>query len=199
MKHLGYHDTEESAHKAYLNFTSTLPRKANLSVVNLRGEIWGHIPGTPSRYSISNMGRMKTSDFNKTGREALLHPHISNAGYCVKVVIGVRFSLHRMVYTVFVGEIPPHLIINHKNRDRGDNRVENLELVTYRENQHHWMKQDRKGKQMGISRFGKRWHAYIGYEGDNLSLGFYWDRDDAIRVRAEIEEGLMEIERVGKK
>ena len=43
-------------------------------------------------------------------------------------------SLHRMLWEAFVGPIPGRLEINHKNLDRSDNRLENLELVTHQEN-----------------------------------------------------------------
>jgi len=43
-------------------------------------------------------------------------------------------SLHRMLWEAFIGPIPGRLEINHKNLDRSDNRLENLELVTHQEN-----------------------------------------------------------------
>jgi hypothetical protein len=43
-------------------------------------------------------------------------------------------SIHRMLWEAFIGPIPGRLEINHKNLDRADNRLENLELVTHQEN-----------------------------------------------------------------
>lgn len=45
--------------------------------------------------------------------------------------------VHRVVWEAFNGAIPDRLEINHKNLDRADNRLENLELLTHRENVNH--------------------------------------------------------------
>lgn len=42
--------------------------------------------------------------------------------------------IHRVVWEAFNGPIPGRLEVNHKNLDRSDNRLENLELLTHREN-----------------------------------------------------------------
>jgi len=46
-------------------------------------------------------------------------------------------SVHRFVYEYFYGEIPSHLEIDHINKDKTDNRLENLRLVTPIENNRH--------------------------------------------------------------
>lgn len=45
-----------------------------------------------------------------------------------------RSLVHRLVWEAFYGAIPDGLEINHKSRDRADNRLENLELLTHYEN-----------------------------------------------------------------
>ena len=44
---------------------------------------------------------------------------------------------HRLVWQYFFGDIPDGLCMNHKNGIKDDNRPENLEVVTYSENQKH--------------------------------------------------------------
>lgn len=44
------------------------------------------------------------------------------------------FCEHRCVWTWFNGEIPEGYVINHKDFDRGNNRIENLEAITPKEN-----------------------------------------------------------------
>jgi len=46
-------------------------------------------------------------------------------------------GVHRVVWEAFKGPIPDRLEINHKNLDRADNRLENLELVTHQQNAQH--------------------------------------------------------------
>jgi hypothetical protein len=55
------------------------------------------------------------------------------------MVDGKQFGAlaHRLVWFHFYGPIPPTLTINHKNGQKGDNRPENLEVVTYAENTKH--------------------------------------------------------------
>ena len=46
-------------------------------------------------------------------------------------------QMHRVVWEAFNGEIPGRLEVNHKNLNRSDNRLENLELLTHKENIRH--------------------------------------------------------------
>lgn len=52
---------------------------------------------------------------------------------------GVRYYTlaHRLVWRALVGPIPEGMAINHKNGVKYDNRMENLEVVTYSENMKH--------------------------------------------------------------
>jgi hypothetical protein len=48
-----------------------------------------------------------------------------------------RHSIHRMVWEAFNGPIDGRLEINHKDLDRSNNRLENLEIVTHQQNLQH--------------------------------------------------------------
>lgn len=47
--------------------------------------------------------------------------------------------LHRLVWSSFVGDIQKGYVIDHKNADKKDNRLINLQMLTYSENmlKHH--------------------------------------------------------------
>jgi hypothetical protein len=58
-----------------------------------------------------------------------------NADYKIKKINGVRYYEHRLVWERERGLIPAGYHIHHKNKDKRDNRLENLELVEGRK--HH--------------------------------------------------------------
>lgn len=45
-----------------------------------------------------------------------------------------HIRLHVLLYKTFVGEIPDKMVIDHINRNKLDNRLENLRLVNYSKN-----------------------------------------------------------------
>ncbi len=60
-------------------------------------------------------------------------------GYLQVLVRGINtdfvcYKAHRFVYEVFKGSIPNSLVIDHINKIKTDNRLENLDLVTQQEN-----------------------------------------------------------------
>jgi hypothetical protein len=55
----------------------------------------------------------------------------------------VNTSAHRMQWLKHHGLIPDHLEVNHKDTDKSNNRIDNLELMTRQENIRHAM--DAKG------------------------------------------------------
>lgn len=47
------------------------------------------------------------------------------------------FSAHRLVYSMFIGEIPEGMEINHKDMNKYNNHYSNLEIMTHAENMRH--------------------------------------------------------------
>jgi hypothetical protein len=48
--------------------------------------------------------------------------------------------VHRVVASTFLGEIPKGKVINHKDLDKHNNNISNLEIVTSSENRIHYLK-----------------------------------------------------------
>ena len=100
-------------------------------------EHWKAIKKNPN-YEVSDLGRVRNV---KTGR--VLKTFTSCGGY-LRVDLGrnCRVKVHRLVALAFCGPRRGRPVVNHKNRDRHDNRACNLEWVTYAENTAHWIALD---------------------------------------------------------
>lgn len=107
-------------------------------------EIWKDIPEYKGIYQVSNSGRVKSLGNEKSKKERILKPIINPHGYCFVYLCMYGKSkaiyIHQLVAICFLGHKPCgyKLVINHKNFIRTDNRVENLEIVTQKENLNHY-------------------------------------------------------------
>ena len=119
-------------------------------IESIKGEIFKDVDG----YKISNLGRV----IGKSGR--LLNPTVSPAGYRVITVGGKTYHLHRLIASVFIGEIPKNMQVNHINGDKGDNSVDNLEIITRSENALHayriGLKHGMKGEENAMAELSEK-------------------------------------------
>ena len=100
----------------------------------MQNEQWKAVRGH-SNYEVSDQGRVRNV---KTGH--ILKPYNDQRGYLrVDLGRGNRAKVHRLVALAFCGPRRRRPVVNHKNRDRHDNRACNLDWVTYAENTAHWM------------------------------------------------------------
>ena len=101
-------------------------------------EIWKDIVGYEGLYQISNLGRVKSLNYNRTGKENILSPGLNNSGYYHVALCKngkSKFSLiHRLVALSFIPNLDNKECVDHINGNRLDNRVENLRWCTNKEN-----------------------------------------------------------------
>lgn len=88
-------------------------------------EIWKDIQGYEGLYQVSNLGRVKSLKNRK-----ILSPDISLGYERVTLFLDgkkSRFLVHRLVAQSFIPNPQNHRFINHKDENRSNNRMTNLE------------------------------------------------------------------------
>lgn len=104
-------------------------------------EVFKDIKGFEGKYQVSNMGNVKSLNFNHTKKEKLLSTKGLSKGY-PRVSLGTKdnVSVHRLVAEAFVKRPKGKDQVNHINGVKTDNRASNLEWVTGSENMQHALK-----------------------------------------------------------
>lgn len=107
-------------------------------------EIWKEVKEYEGKYEVSNLGRVKSLnryvEYNERGhfiKECILTLVDNGSGYfwvnLNKDNKGKQFYIHRLVAQAFIGDIEG-LTINHLDFNKSNNTVDNLEIVTMKEN-----------------------------------------------------------------
>lgn len=114
------------------------------------------------------------SNGRKYPKKLVINKSNTSEGYCTVGIKKHIFKYHRILWILNYGEIPRGMQIDHINGNRSDNRLENLRLVTARQNQQN-RNNHRNGKLAG-SRFHSlsgKWQAYIRINNKQKSLGYF--------------------------
>jgi hypothetical protein len=159
-------------------------------------EIWKSIKNYEGIYEASNLGRIKSLkrvvlnngsySGSVTKNELILKQHKNKYGYYVvtlqKNKIRTHKSVHRIIAETFIDNINNYNEVNHKNFDKSDNKIENLEWCNRSQNINHYVdSMSKSSKYRGIS-FDKRrnkWFAYLDYDKKRISLGYHKTEEEA--------------------
>lgn len=110
-------------------------------------EVWKDIKDYEGLYQVSNFGKIRKLRFinnicNKN-KIFFITPQKVNGYYHVVLYKNGKYKdklLHRLIAETFIPNIKNYLEVNHKNGDKTDNRVENLEWCTRKQNMQHAVK-----------------------------------------------------------
>jgi hypothetical protein len=112
------------------------------SPLSLPNEEWRDVVGWEGLYQVSNLGRVAgLRERRDISRRRILKPVLKNAGYWqVSLQLGPEkkgCTIHRLVACAFLGSPEDRRQVNHKDGDKQNNALENLEWVTCSENMSH--------------------------------------------------------------
>lgn len=111
----------------------------------------------------------------KNGRPA---GHLSaDKGYYETRLKGKLYYNHRIIWEMIVGEKPK--IIDHIDRDRTNNRIENLRNVTQTENLLNTTRVPGVSGYVGVWKKGKKFQAMIKHKQDRFYLGLFETAEEA--------------------
>lgn len=113
-------------------------------------ELWKDIVGYENLYQVSNLGNVVSFKHKKP---KLLKPRKYSNGYLVVTLSNYNkslkdFYLHRLVGQAFLPNPKNYPVINHKDENKLNNNVENLEWCTQKYNTNYGTAQERKSKKL---------------------------------------------------
>ena len=128
----------------------------NTETLDLKNEVWKDVISWEEIYMISNLGRVKIKNRNisyyvkndpkrdtflcpRNIKEKIRKPKLNkHTGYLMVGLNGKgksqNVTIHSMVAKAFIGDIPRGYNANHKDGNKLNNNLTNLEIITHREN-----------------------------------------------------------------
>lgn len=147
-------------------------------------ETWKDIPGYEGLYRVSDLGNI----INNKGR--LLK---QTKGKCyLKIELWSKklkqkrksFSTHQLVAMAFLDHTPCgyELVVDHINNNPLDNRAENLQIITNRENSSKEKKGSSKYTGVYWNKEKKKWRSVIRINRKSKHLGYFTKEEDASKA-----------------
>lgn len=101
-------------------------------------EEWRSVRGYKGLYEVSNWGRVRSLNYRHTSETKIIMTVKHKSGYMIVLLYknGKRKQtlVHRLVYEAFNGEIPEGYEVNHIDENKVNNRSDNLNLMSRKEN-----------------------------------------------------------------
>lgn len=153
-------------------------------------EVWKDVIGYEGLYQVSNFGNVKSLGNLKSKKEKILKQHSSgkNSNYYTvslnKNGESKKIKTHQLVAICFLNHKPDgtnKIVVDHINKNTLDNKLENLRLISNREN---LSAQGGTSKFVGVyfCKHYKKWISKIQVNGKKVSLGYFNIENDAKEV-----------------
>lgn len=166
-------------------------------------EIFKDITETDGKYSVSNLGNIKrnhSETIDKWNRkritnEKILKPCLVGKGY-FEVTLrvnkeNIKRYVHRLVAIEFIPNVNQLPEVNHKDFDKLNNCIDNLEYVTNRENTNHRFQfENKSSKLQGVTwnKKKQKWQSQKMIQGKRTYLGLFETETEAHQKYLSVSE-----------
>ena len=172
-------------------------------------ETWKDIPNYEGLYQISDLGNARSLDkkvrnhlAERTIKGRLLKGSLNKNGYRQVVLTKngkiKAYYIHQLVAMAFLGHKPNGYndVIDHIDRDRLNNNLENLRITDCRENSNN-KSISYTSKYRGVSKKknSDNWTSYISLNGKNKNLGTF---KSELRASTAYELALLQLDKLEK-
>ena len=158
--------------------------------MKIQSEIWKDIPEYKGMYQASNLGRVRSLDrkyrgsnqfgasFIVTKKGKILKPKVRKDGYLSVVLYNKQktkhISVHRLIALTFLPNPNNYAVINHKDEDKTNNNVSNLEWCTQSYNINYGSRNEKTAEKLRNIIKDKKWCENIskGKKGKTMSFEF---------------------------
>ena len=160
-------------------------------------EIWKEYPNC-SDYLVSNLGNVKTkARLSKTGiklKSIKLSQYLGTTGRLSVSINRKPRKIHQLVAETFLNHTPCgyKIVVDHINHIPTDNRLENLRLITQRENANKkHLKSTSKYTGVYWDSYRNKWRAGIVIDGKRKNLGRF---KDELKASEAYQEALLKLD-----
>lgn len=154
-----------------------------------KAAVWRDVPGYEGYYQVSNTGIVRSLDrtvLTKNGEERFYKGRFfegSDVNGYKQIIFSKNgkqnsFFIHQLVAMAFLDHEPNGytLVVDHINGDRANNNMDNLRIVTNRENSSICFKKNRDSftsEYVGVRQDKDKWRAQIRFNNKVIHLGYF--------------------------
>ena len=149
-------------------------------------EVWKDVVGYEGLYEVSDLGNARSLNWKNCGYAKNLYLKHHNKGYLqvelVKNKVKKTFVVHRLVAMAFIDNPYRYALINHKDENKTNNRVWNLEWCDYSYNNKYSrdLHPERFKQRKSTKKYGRRLDLKVEQYSKDGILVRLWDNSRTV-------------------
>ena len=163
-------------------------------------EIWQDIKGFEGKYQVSNTGKVKSLNFNNTGKEKVLIPKTNKQGH-LEITLNKNnqhnyVMVNRLVIKAFTNkELSKNDIVMYKDENKRNCSIDNLYIIsrgkrqelTYNADRRYRNKYDYYGEKLALKEIAKKNNNEISVDLiDTRIRKLYWNIYEAAEIPKQV-------------